>query len=119
MNIEEVREYCIAKEFVDESFPFDNDTLVFKVKSKMFLLISLKRPETFNVKCDPELAVALREKYAEVEPGYHMSKKLWNTVNIQGTIPMKELLQMIDHSYQEVVKSLPKKIQAEFKNEKI
>lgn len=119
MNIEEVREYCISKPFVDESFPFDNDTLVFKVKSKMFLLISLKEPSTFNVKCEHELAVTLREKYEEVQPGYHMNKKLWNTVNLHGAIPRKELLEMIDHSYQEVVKSLPKKIQAEFKDEKI
>lgn len=112
MNIEEIREYCLSKPYTEEGFPFDEDTLVFKVFGKMFLLISLSNPDSINVKCEPELAIELREKYSEVIPGYHMNKKLWNTVFVNGSIKSKELKGMIDHSYQEVVKTLPKKTQA-------
>lgn len=112
MNIEEIRDYCLSKPYTEEGFPFDEDTLVFKVFGKMFLLISLSNPDSFNVKCEPELAVELREKYSEVIPGYHMNKKLWNTVFLNGSIKSAELLEMIDHSYDEVVKTLPKKTQA-------
>ncbi len=112
MNIEEIREYCISKEFVEETFPFDEDTLVFKVLGKMFLLISLSEPNSFNVKCDPERSVELREQYSEIIPGWHMNKKMWNTVYVNGSIPRKLLLELIDHSYEEVIKRLPKKTQA-------
>lgn len=112
MNIEEIREYCISKEFVEETFPFDEDTLVFKVLGKMFLLISLSEPNSFNVKCDPEQSVELREQYSEIIPGWHMNKKMWNTVYVNGSIPRKLLLELIDHSYEEVIKGLPKKTQA-------
>lgn len=114
MNIEEIREYCIAKEFVEETFPFDEDTLVFKVMGKMFLLISLNESNHFNVKCDPEYAVELRERYTEIIPGWHMNKTLWNTVYVDGSLPKKLLMDLIDHSYAEVVKKLPKKTQALF-----
>ncbi|MES2810718.1 MAG: MmcQ/YjbR family DNA-binding protein [Bacteroidota bacterium] len=113
MNIEELRDYCLEKPAVTEGFPFDTDTLVFKVAGKMFLLISLKQGNRFNVKCDPEWAAELRERHPEVQPGYHMNKKMWNTVHMDGTLTRKQLLEMIDHSYTEVVKSLPKKTQAE------
>lgn len=112
MNIEEIRDYCLAKKYTEESFPFDEDTLVFKVLDKMFLLISLSAPDSINLKCDPEHAIELRERYQEVQPGYHMNKKFWNTVIINGSIPKSELIKMIDHSYDEVVKKLPKKSQA-------
>ncbi len=115
MNIEDIRDYCLSKEFVDEGFPFDNDTLVFKVMSKMFLLISLKEPNHFNVKCDPEKAVELREQFSEVVAGWHMNKTKWNTVYVDGSLTRKQLIEMIDHSYDEVIKGLPKKLQAEFK----
>lgn len=115
MNIEEIREYCIAKEFVEETFPFDQDTLVFKVMGKMFLLISLNESNHFNVKCDPEYAIELRERFSEIIPGWHMNKTLWNTVYTDGSLSSKLLMELIDHSYDEVVKKLPKKTQALFK----
>ncbi|MFD2863566.1 MmcQ/YjbR family DNA-binding protein [Mucilaginibacter antarcticus] len=113
LNVEELRDYCLAKPVVTEGLPFGEDTLVFKVAGKIFLLIGLEKGDRFNVKCDPELAIELRERHPEVQPGYHMNKKLWNTVAMDGTLTRKQLLEMIDHSYAEVVKSLPKKTQAE------
>ncbi|WP_214072906.1 MmcQ/YjbR family DNA-binding protein [Mucilaginibacter sp. dw_454] len=113
MNIEELRDYCLAKPAVTEGFPFGEETLVFKVAGKLFLLIDLDEADRFNVKCDPELAQELRERHPEVQPGYHMNKKMWNTVHMTGTLTRKQLLDMIDHSYHEVVKGLPKKTQAE------
>ena len=99
MNIEELREYCISKPEVSESFPFDEDTLVFKVRDKIFVLTSLTPPFSINVKCDPELAVSLRERYSFVIPGYHMNKKHWNTVMIVDTVSDSLLQEWIDHSY--------------------
>ena len=113
LNIEELRDHCLQKPGVTEGLPFGEDTLVFKVGEKMFLLISIKLGNSFNVKCDPELAVELRERYTEVQPGYHMNKKLWNTVYIDGTLTDKQLKEMIDHSYALVFESLPKKIREE------
>ena len=111
MNIEELREYCIAKPFVTEEFPFDQDTLVFKVMNKMFALTSLSENKSVNLKCNPELAIELREKYNGVLPGYHMSKIHWNTVMFEGNYSTKKLKEWIDHSYEQVVLSMPKKNQ--------
>lgn len=114
MNSEEIRFYCIQKKAVEESFPFGEDTLVFKVGGKIFLLLSLtSSPVQFNVKSDPEKAVELRERYHCVVPGYHMSKKHWNTVICDGSA--KELLikEWIDDSYNLVFDGLTKKIKAE------
>lgn len=109
MNIEELREYCLLKKGVTESFPFDEDTLVFKVIDKAFLLTGIsEKPVAFNVKCDPEKAIALREKHPCVVPGYHMNKKHWNTVVADGSVSEKLLKEWIDHSYDEVVKGLAK-----------
>ncbi|MDP9076893.1 MAG: MmcQ/YjbR family DNA-binding protein [Bacteroidota bacterium] len=113
MNIEELRDYCLLKPAVTEGLPFGEDTLVYKVGGKMFLLTSITKGDTFNVKCDPELAVELREQYTEVQPGYHMNKKMWNTVNMHGSLTIKQLHEMIDHSYDLVFKGLPKKLQEE------
>lgn len=113
MNIEELREYCLSKKGTSEGFPFDEDTLVFKVMGKMFLLTSLKEPEMFNVKCDPEKAILLREHYPCVQPGYHMNKKMWNTIVIDGSVSTRLLHEWIDHSYELVVAGLPKKIKIE------
>ncbi len=113
MNIEEIRDYCIVKKGVSEGFPFDQDTLVFKVTGKMFLLISLEHPDSINLKCDPEYAIQLREKYNEVQPGYHMHKKYWNTVYLNGQLSVKLVQSLIDHSYNEVVKGLSKKLREE------
>ena len=110
MNVEEIRAFCIQKKGVTESFPFDNDTLVFKVLDKMFLLMSLeKQPVSFNAKCEPEKAIQLRERYPEsVLPGYHMNKLHWNTVIINHELSSNLIKSFIDDSYQLVLKSLPK-----------
>jgi len=113
LNVEELRDYCLLKSGVTEGFPFGEDTLVFKVGEKLFLLISLEQSNRFNVKCDPEWAVELRERYSEVTPGYHMNKVHWNTVYTDGNLTEKLLHEMIDHSYELVLKSLPKKIRDE------
>jgi predicted DNA-binding protein (MmcQ/YjbR family) len=111
LNIEELREYCLQKPGTTEGLPFGEDTLVFKVGEKLFLLTSISLGNQFNVKCDPELAIELRERYTEVQPGYHMNKKLWNTVHMDGALTKKQLLEMIDHSYDQVFSGLPKKLQ--------
>lgn len=109
MNIESISEYCRKKKGVTEDFPFDEDTLAIRVMNKIFLLASLEKvPLQINLKCDPEYAVELREKYDSVQPGYHMNKSHWNTVILDGTIPNSELKDMIDHSYEQVVKGLKK-----------
>ncbi|MBX2922584.1 MAG: MmcQ/YjbR family DNA-binding protein [Chitinophagaceae bacterium] len=105
MNAEQIREYCLAKTGAGESLPFGPDALVFKVDEKIFLLLSLDTsPVQFNVKCDPVKAEELREAYACVLPGYHMNKKHWNTVVIDGSVPTKLLKEWIDHSYELVRK---------------
>lgn len=110
MNLEELRDYCLSKPGVEETFPFGEETPVYKVMGKMFLLTGFEyNPVQFNVKCDPELAVELRERYPCVEPGYHMSKKHWNTIICDGSVPRKLLHEWIDHSYDLVAGSLPKK----------
>ncbi|HXB45962.1 MAG TPA: MmcQ/YjbR family DNA-binding protein [Puia sp.] len=112
MDIEQLREYCLSKMEVTEGFPFGDDTLVFKVKGKIFLIASLKEPLLqFNLKCDPEKAIELREQYDAIQPGYHMNKKLWNTVIINGSLPAKLVKEMIDDSYLLIIRSLPKKQQ--------
>ena len=116
MNLEELREYCLQKPGATEGLPFGEDTLVFKVGEKLFLLTSISLGNQFNVKCDPELAIELRERHTEVQPGYHMNKKLWNTVYIDGALTKKQLLEMIDHSYDQVFKGLPKKTQEEIRS---
>jgi predicted DNA-binding protein (MmcQ/YjbR family) len=109
MDLAEFREYCLTKSGVTESTPFGEDVLVFKVGGKMFALTSLDEvPVRGNLKCDPDLALELRDRYEQVRPGYHMNKRHWNTVEIESGIPEAELRKMIDHSYELVVKSLPK-----------
>lgn len=109
MNAESIREYCIAKKGTTESFPFNEDVLVFKVGGKMYALIDLSEPDSINLKCDPEYAVELREKYVDIQGGYHMHKKYWNTVALNGLLDKKLILSLIDHSYEQVVKGLGKK----------
>ena len=109
MNIEELREYCLSKKGVEECFPFDSETLVFKVMRKAFLLTGINdKPVSFNVKCDPEKAIELRDKYSCIVPGYHMNKKHWNTITVDGSANNKQLKEWIDHSYNLVVSGLSK-----------
>ncbi|HEY4966073.1 MAG TPA: MmcQ/YjbR family DNA-binding protein [Puia sp.] len=110
MDLETIRKYCLRKKNARESFPFGDTTLVFKVSGKMFLLISLDElPLQFNVKCDPDLAVELRETYSSVIPAFHMNKTHWNSVIVNGQLSAKQIREMIDASYLLVVKSLPLK----------
>ncbi|MGA8807314.1 MAG: MmcQ/YjbR family DNA-binding protein [Thermoanaerobaculia bacterium] len=109
MNIEAFREYCLGKPAATEGTPFGPDNIVFKVAGKMFALAALDEvPPAVNLKCDPDLALELRDRYEQVSPGYHMNKKHWNTVVLDGVIPSAEIRKMIDHSYDLVVQSLPK-----------
>lgn len=115
MDIDVLRDYCLAKKGVTEELPFGPDTLVFKVMGKMFALVGLDEvPLRVNLKCDPEKAVQLREEYPEtILPGYHMNKQHWNTVVLNGTINSSMIFELIDHSYTLVVSSLTKKLQQE------
>ncbi len=115
MNIESFHKYCLEKAGVTESFPFDETTLVIKVMGKMFALTDLEGAFSVNLKCDPELATRLREQYPCVSPGYHMNKRLWNTVLIDGSVSDEVIMQWIDHSYELVVASLPKKVREELR----
>lgn len=117
MTIQDFYDYCLSKKGVTEHFPFDEDTLVFKVGGKMFALSSLsqweKNEPSVNLKCDPERTLELRAEYDSINPGYHMSKVHWNTIDVNGDVPQKLLLELITHSYELVFNSLTKKAQAE------
>ena len=117
MNLETYYEYCLSKRAVTEHFPFDEDTLVFKVGGKMFALSSLNQWEkgepSVNLKCDPDYAQELRAQYSDVKPAFHMSKTHWNTVVINNEVPDKLVKELIDDSYELIFKSLTKKIQCE------
>jgi predicted DNA-binding protein (MmcQ/YjbR family) len=104
MNIESLREYCLSKPGAEETLPFGPDTLVYKVNGKMFLLTGLDEEKlSFNVKCEPDKAIELREEYPCVLPGYHMNKKHWNTIAVDGSVSTKQLKEWIDWSYELVV----------------
>ena len=117
MNIQQLYEFCLSKKGVSEHFPFDEDTLVFKVGGKMFALSSLiqweKGEPSVNLKCDPDYAQELRAQYDDIQPAFHMSKVHWNTVVINSEVPDKFVKELIDDSYDLVFKSLTKKIQSE------
>ncbi len=116
MDIEQLRDYCLLKQGVEETLPFGPDTLVYKAAGKMFLLAGLN-DETlrFNVKCDPDKAIELREQFPCVLPGYHMNKKHWNTIVVDGSVSAKQLKEWIDNSYSLIIDSLPKKLRDELK----
>ncbi|VXB22014.1 MmcQ-like protein [Flavobacterium sp. 9AF] len=122
MNIQQLYEFCLSKKGVSEHFPFDEDTLVFKVGGKMFCLTSLQKWEqgnpSLNLKCDPEKAIALRSEFEGVQPGYHMSKKHWNTVFFNNDVSAKMMIELINHSYELVFESLSKKIKQEIEKTK-
>ncbi len=104
MDIESLRDYCLSKPGAEEALPFGPDNLVYKVNGKIFLITGLDQEQlSFNVKCDPELAIELREKYSCVIPGYHMNKKHWNTIVVDGSVSVKQLKEWINHSYELVV----------------
>ena len=110
MNIETLQEYCLSKPNAEETLPFGPDTLVYKVNGKVFLLVGLDSdPLSFNVKCDPDKAIELREEFPCVLPGFHMNKKHWNTIRVDGTVSSKQLKEWIDWSYDLVNKKSKKK----------
>lgn len=111
-NIETVRAYCLAKPSTSEGFPFDEETLVFKVMDKMFAVCTLEDPDWFVLKCDPERAIELREQYACIEGAYHFNKKYWNQHRL-SQLDDALIYELIDHSYDEVVKKMTKKMRAE------
>ena len=119
MNLETYYEYCLSKIGVTEHFPFDEDTLVFKVGGKMFALSSLSQWEkgqpSVNLKCDPERSEELRAEYDDIQPGFHMSKTHWNTIALNESVSDALVKELIDHSYELICKSLPKKVQLELK----
>lgn len=109
MNLKQFREYCLSKKGVTEDFPFDETTIVFRVGGKIFALTNVEQlPFTFNLKCEPEKAIELREKYSCIIPGWHMNKKHWNTIEPDNSISLKVLKELVDHSYELVFKSLKK-----------
>ena len=116
MNIEFFRNYCLAKKGVEETMPFDNKTLVFKVAGKMFAFTGMENFAFVNLKCDPEKSIDYRERYEGVKPGYHMNKKHWNSVYLSQDVDDDLFLELLDHSYQLVVNSLTKKAHEELQN---
>lgn len=120
MDLQTYYEYCLVKKGVTEHFPFDEDTLVFKVGGKMFALSSLKSWENqnpaVNLKCNPETAQELRAQYNDIQPGYHMSKIHWNTIGVNREVSDKLIKELIDHSYELIFKSLTKKLQDDINN---
>jgi len=116
MNIEEFRNYCLSFKGTTEDLPFDEKTLVFKVLGKMFVLTNIDLFESINVKCDPEKAIELREEYEDVIPGYHMSKKHWNTIKLNASISDDLIYQWVKDSYDLIVSKMTKKMKAELES---
>lgn len=116
MTLQDLQTYCLKKPGVTEELPFGPTTLVFKVMNKMFALTGLDDFKSINLKCDPDLAIELRESFPEVQPGYHMSKKHWNTVTVNGGVTDDQIYQLVDDSYNLIVASLPKKLRLELEN---
>lgn len=115
MNIETLREYCLQKKEVTEDFPFDENVLAFRVAKKIFALTDINsKPLEVNLKCNPEKAIELREEFSSITPGFHMNKKMWNTVICDGSLSDKLIFELVNHSYDEVIKGLPKKEQKRF-----
>lgn len=114
MNVETIREYCLSKKGVTESFPFDDVSLVMKVMGKMFALIDLEEATSISLKCDPERAINLRERYTGIEGAYHFNKKYWNSVRLDMDVDDHLVKELVDHSFEEVIKKFTKKLRAEY-----
>lgn len=113
MHLDELLQFCFAQKGTTEHFPFDKSTLVLKVQGKMYALVDVDQPTGINLKCDPEKAIELRERYDGIQPGYHMNKKHWNTVSLLGQVDDSLIKELIVHSYDLIVSSLPKKLRDE------
>ncbi len=114
MHLDTLLQFTATLRGTEDSFPFDAKTLVLKVGGKMYLLVDAENPTQMNLKCDPERAIELRERYDGIQPGYHMNKKHWNTVDLQGSLDEKLIFELVKHSYELVFASLPKKVRDEF-----
>jgi predicted DNA-binding protein (MmcQ/YjbR family) len=114
MNVESAEDYCLQKKGAEASFPFDDDSLVIKLRGKMFALIDLESADKIALKCDPESALELREQYNGITEAYHFNKKYWNSVSFNEDVDDKLIKQLIDHSYEEVLKKFTKKQRAEY-----
>lgn len=114
MNVESAREYCLSKKAVTECLPFDEYSLVIKVMDKMFALIDLEGANSISVKCDPEYAIELRERYSAIEGAYHFNKKYWNQIRFDGDADDLLIEKLIDHSYEEVLKKFTKKLRTAY-----
>ena len=112
------RDYCLSLPNATEDMPFGDDTLVFKVGGKIFLLTNLEGPLSINLKCEPEYAITLREEHSSIRPGFHMNKKHWNTVDMDGLLSDKFIIELINHSYQQVYLTLSKKVKSDLVNER-
>ncbi|MBM3451996.1 MAG: MmcQ/YjbR family DNA-binding protein [Bacteroidetes bacterium] len=119
MNIEDLYSLCASKPYVNEDFPFDDQTLVFKIGGKIFLLVDINNPISISVKCSPERSIELRERFEGIQPGYHMNKKHWITISLRAEIPQEILVECINNSYELVIKSLTKKMQTCFNVENL
>jgi predicted DNA-binding protein (MmcQ/YjbR family) len=115
MNIEEIRNYCLSKKSTSEDFPFDETTLVFRVMNKIFALIDTEDPNRISLKCAPDYALELREQYEGVKEPYHLNKKCWNLIDFNSDVSDSLICNLVDHSYDEVVKKMPKKLQTELR----
>lgn len=114
MDVETIREYCLSKKGVTESFPFDDTSLVMKVMNKMFALIDLEEANSITLKCDPERAIELREHYSGIDGAYHFNKKYWNGILFDADVDDRLIKELVDHSYEEVIKKFTRKLRAEY-----
>lgn len=114
MDVETIREYCLSKKGVTESFPFDDTSLVMKVMNKMFALIDLEEANSITLKCDPERAIELREHYSGIDGAYHFNKKYWNSVQFDADVDDRLIKELVDHSFEEVIKKFTRKLRAEY-----
>jgi len=115
MTLEYLRDYCLALPHVTEDTPFNPTTLCFRIGGKIFALVDIEVFDYVNLRCDPERAVELREQYAGITPGYHMNKRLWNSVSVSGNVPDILILELARHSYELIYASLPKRVREELK----
>lgn len=116
MDVKELKKICSKLKGTTIDFPFDNVTMVFRIGKKMYALCNIEKNSSVNLKCDPNLVPLLREEYKSILPGYHMNKRHWNTLEFQGDIPKDKFVELINHSYNLVFKSLTKKVQNEISN---
>lgn len=114
MDIEQIRDFCLSLPQTSEDFPFDEEALAFRVRDKIFAMINVNTPEWFVLKCHPDVALELRETHGEIKAAWHMNKKYWNQIDIFGTLPDALILDMIRHSYEEVVRKIPKRLKTEY-----